>query len=149
MLLVAPSRSSRGPPIPAVCPVHDNSKRTTSQDPTHPHLPAEPSQQLELPHTRTHNCISTSLGAVLQRTDEIPMRLKCGLESGVTHAKSFPNEVFFITKWIVSYWLFILILPQRPFCVWILFSVRQHPFPSIYHNGSRTICHVFYVKLET
>lgn len=39
-------------------------------------------------------------------------------------------------------WLFILILPQRPFsvCSWILFSVRQHPFPSIYYNG--TICHM-------
>ncbi len=49
MLLVAASCSSCGSTLPAVCPFHDNTKRAASQDPAHPHLPAETFQRLELP----------------------------------------------------------------------------------------------------
>ncbi|KAL0187018.1 hypothetical protein M9458_018688, partial [Cirrhinus mrigala] len=53
--------SSRRSTLPAICPFHDNTKRATSQDPAHPHLPAEPFQRLELPHQLAQNSfVSTS-----------------------------------------------------------------------------------------
>lgn len=55
---MAASCSSCWSTLPAVCPLHDNTKRTTNQDPTHPHLPAEPPQRLELPHKHTENSLS-------------------------------------------------------------------------------------------
>lgn len=46
LLLVAAGRSAHWPSVPAVCPVHDQPQRPPGEDPEHPLISAEHSQQL-------------------------------------------------------------------------------------------------------